>query len=281
MIRTSINSQIWVCESLSHPAHLVNWKRSTTFLHLKAKVLVSHAQTHQYWELCAWMDLTSFLIRSGFSTIKHWAPSFIPKSMVSMGKSSVLIPWQQTKSSIWVKNSKAALANKPETCRWTQPCILQHRPQLLFTRDNNSSTNGLHFFFFFGLYDLLIVCRYVLMTGGHLEIDYFNCLTTFWLLVRSHIHLMVPNGLFVLLLFSGLHYLYRQTFLLQCKKWVLFMALCHMKHISSKQTSLIRWQGPKRGQMCFLTQFLLLWRFIHHYSGEEWQCWSRHHFDQM
>jgi len=61
MIRTSINSQIWVCESLSHPAHLVNWKRSTTFLHLKAKVLVPHAQTHQYWELCAWMDLTSFL----------------------------------------------------------------------------------------------------------------------------------------------------------------------------------------------------------------------------
>lgn len=100
---------------------------------------------------------------------------------------------------------------------------------------------------FFLLYDLLIVCWYALITGGHLEMIKFKCLCSnisslFWLkhLVSSHIHLLVPNGLFVLLLFSGLNGLYSQTFLLQCKKWSCLMALCHMKHTLSKQTSLIR-----------------------------------------
>lgn len=43
---------------------------------------------------------------------------------------------------------------------------------------------------------------------------------------------MVPNGLFVLLLFSGLNDLYSQTFLLQCKKGVLFNGfVSHEAHI--------------------------------------------------
>lgn len=163
-----------MCESLSNPAHLVNWKRSTTVLHLKAKVLLPHAQTTNddnnigsYVHECDQFSQ----IRSRFSTIKQWDLIFIPKSMVSMGKSSVLIPWQQTKSSIWVKNSKAALANKPETCRWTQPCILQHRPQLLFTRDNNSSTNGLNAFLFAVWFvNCLLLCTENWWTFGNRQI---------------------------------------------------------------------------------------------------------------
>lgn len=45
--------------------------------------------------------------------------------------------------------------------------------------------------------------------------------------------LLVPNGLFVLLLFSGFNSLYRRTFLLQCKKVSCLIALCHMKHIKT------------------------------------------------
>lgn len=91
---------------------------------------------------------------------------------------------------------------------------------------------------FFPLYDLLLIYSYALMTRRHLDsrrrlFSKRALASTFWLkhLINSHIHLSDANGLFVLLLFSGLNGLYEHTFLLQCKKGSCLMALSHEAHI--------------------------------------------------